>query len=376
MKNGAGRNGGAEMSQNNKISTIKKLKYGSLSVVFTAAFVGLILAFNLILSSIAPKVNLAVDLSEKDLYSLSDDTREILDSIKESSGFKVTIYFLAERDTYDNSQYPMMVRNLGEEFARNYPDNISIVYKNIEKDPSFAKQIMEETQTVNLSSSYIVVKGAYHYRVLSLDAFFTKSSETGNIFAFNGEERFTAAILQCSLEKPQVVTFTKGHGEPDISKIIAGEVSSESDSKMKTLCDILITAGFEIQQVDLTKQDLDERTEILIINNPKTDFIGIENEDSVNEIDKIIDYMTEYKDIFVFVDANTPPLPNLQEYLSEKWGINYKPYHKLSDMSHSIESNGFSIVGQYTATTTNRFLYHHKPVVRLSRHQNHIQKCG
>lgn len=345
------------MNQNSKISTIRKLKYGSLSVVFTAAFIGLILALNLILSTIAPKVNLAVDISKKELYSLSDDTREILDSLKENEGFKVTIYFLADRDKYDADQYTMMVRNLGEEFARNYPDNISVEYKNIEKDPSFAKQIVDETQTTGLNSSYVVVKGAYHYRVLNLDAFFVKSSQTGSLYAFNGEERFTAAIMQCSLEKPQVVTFTKGHGEPDISKIINGEITSESDSKMKMLCDVLMTAGFEIQQVDLSTQDLDERTEILIINNPKTDFIGIEKNDSENEIDKIIDYMTGYKDIIVFVNADTPPLPNLQEYLSEKWGINYKPYHKLTDMSHSIESNGFSIVGQYTATTSGTASY-------------------
>ena len=318
MKNGAGHNGGAVMNENNNASRIKKLKYGSLSVVFTAAFIGLILAFNLILSTIAPKVNLAVDISTKELYSLSDSTKQILDTLKDSN-FKVTIYFLADRDKYDSDQYTMLVRNLGEEFARNYPDNISVEYKNIEKDPSFAKQIVDETQTTALSSSYVVVKGAYHYRVLKLDAFFQTSSETGALYAFNGETLFTASILQSSIEKPQVVTFTK----------------------------------------DLSTEDLDERTEILIINNPKTDFIGIENKDPSikNEVDKIIDFMTGYKDIMVFVDANTPPLPNLQEYLSTYWGINYKPYHKLSDMSHTIEKDGFSIVGQYSATTSGSASY-------------------
>lgn len=346
------------MNQNNNASRIKKLKYGSLSVVFTAAFIGLILAFNLILSTIAPKVNLAVDISKKDLYSLSDSTKQILDSLKDSN-FKVTIYFLADRDKYDSDQYTMLVRNLGEEFARNYPDHISVEYKNIEKDPSFAKKIVDETQTTGLSSSYVVVKGAYHYRVISLDAFFQTSSETGALYAFDGETRFTAAILQCSIEKPQVVTFTKGHGEPDISKIIAGETTSQSDSNIKMLCNVLMTAGFELKQTDLSTEDLDERTEILIINNPKTDFFGIENKDPnvKNEVDKIIDFMSGYKDIIVFVDADTPPLPNLQEYLSDRWGINYKPYHKLSDMSHSIESDGFSIVGQYASTTSGTASY-------------------
>ena len=342
---------------NNETSTIRKLKYGSLSVVFTAAFIALILALNLILSSIAPKVNLAVDLSEKELYSLSDSTIQILDELKEQSNFQITITFLAERDMYDNDPYAMMVRNLGEEFARHYPDNISVQYKNIQKDPAFAQQIIAETQTTGLNSSYVVVKGAYHYRVLSLEAFFIKSSETGNRYAFDGEKRFTAAIQQCSLEKPLVVAFTKGHGEPDISDIIAGKVESQSASNMKRLCDILMTAGYEIQQVDLSKEDLDERTEILIINNPKTDFIGIENPNAENEIDKIIEFMTGYKDIIVLVNADTPELPNLQEYLSERWGINYKPYHKLTDMSHSIKSDGLSIVGQYAGNANGTASY-------------------
>lgn len=346
------------MSQtNNETSTIRKLKYGSLSVVFTAAFIALILALNLILSSIAPKVNLAVDISKEELYSLSDSTKQILDGLKETTNFKITITFLADRDKYESDQYTLMVRNLGEEFARNYPDNITVEYKDIQKDPAFAQQIINETQTTGLSSNYVVIKGAYHYRVLSLDAFFITSSETGNLYAFDGEKRFTAAIQQCSLEKPLVVAFTKGHGEPDISDIIAGKVESESASRMKRLCEILMTAGYEIQQVDLSRENLDERTEILIINNPKTDFIGIEDPNSENEIDKIIEFMTGYKDIIVFVNADTPELPNLQEYLSETWGINYKPYHKLSDMSHSIKSDGFSIVGQYNNSTSGTASY-------------------
>ena len=133
-------------NENNKTSRIKKLKYGSLSVVFTAAFVGLILAFNLILSTIAPKVNLAVDISKKELYSISQGTKDILESALHGN-FKITIYFLADRDKYDKDQYSMLVRNLGEEYARVYPNNVTVEYNDIEKDPTFAKKIEDETQT-------------------------------------------------------------------------------------------------------------------------------------------------------------------------------------------------------------------------------------
>ncbi|PKM63125.1 MAG: hypothetical protein CVU97_01860 [Firmicutes bacterium HGW-Firmicutes-21] len=314
----------------------KKLRYGSLSIVFIAAFVMLVIALNLILTSISSKVNLSVDLTKEELYTVGEETKAILGTLGDE--FDITIYFLADRDRYERSKYSLMVRDLGEEYARVYPNNVRVVYKDINKDPTFVEKYKSQTQ-INISTSHLIIEGKYHHRVINLDAFFTMSEETGAYYSFNGELRYTSAMLQCSIEEPQVVTFTTEHGE----------TISES------LLDILYSAGFEFQFKDLSKEDIDERTRILIISNPLFDFLGYEGENTgeKTEIEKIADYVNKFKNLIVFVNSSTPSLPNLQEYLLEYWGIGYKPYHKINDMAHAVATggnDGFSVVAQYAGS--------------------------
>ena len=92
-----------------------------------------------------------------------------------------------------------------------------------------------------------------------------------------------------------------------------------------------------------------------MISNPRYDFIGYEGEttDTKTEIEKVAEYVNEFKNLIVTVDSSTPPLPNLQEYLHEYWGIGYKPYHKINDMEKSVRTggnDGYSVVGQYEGT--------------------------
>lgn len=313
----------------------KKLKHGTLSAVVIVAFIAIVITLNLILTSIASKNNLTIDLTAEELYTVSDQTKAILDTLGED--FAITIYFLQDKDLYESDKYALMVRDLGEEYARIYPDKVKVEYKDIKKDPSFVEKYKSESQT-SISSGHVIIQGKYHYRILTLSAFFMISEETGAMYAFNGEQRFTAAMLQSSIFEPQVVSFTAGHGE----------------TVSPSMLDIFAGAGFEIKFVDLSQEDIDERTRILIASNPRFDFLGYSGEGSEEktEIEKVAEYVNKFNNLIVFVDSTTPALPNLQEYLLEYWGLGYKPYHKIYDEINAIQSDkdGYSIVGKYIGT--------------------------
>ena len=88
----------------------KRFKYGSLSVVFTVLFIAMIIVLNLIVTSIDEKVGLRIDLTQTQLYSISEDTDTALrvGLGDEYDSFDVTIYFLADRDLftyYDTAYY-------------------------------------------------------------------------------------------------------------------------------------------------------------------------------------------------------------------------------------------------------------------------------
>lgn len=318
-----------------KNTTAKKFKYGSLSVVFTVVFIALVIGVNLIVSALDTSFNLRVDLTETELYSISPETdvalRAGLGDNYES--FKVTIKFLDERDVIESSETALYVQQLAEEYARQYPNNISVEYIDITKNPGAVEKYLNKTQT-SVDHNYVIIEGAYHYRILHLAAFFITSEDTGALYAFQGESRFTAAILQSSIETPQIVAFTTQHGET-------------TSASMMSMFD---EAGFEIQTIDLAKEEIPEDVRILVISNPTNDFQGFDgaNPDVRTEMVKISEYMQSYRSLIVLVNKETPALPNLQEYLWEYWGLNYKPQHLISDEKSSLPGTDYySVIAEY-----------------------------
>ncbi len=344
----------------NNILKNKRFKYGSLAVVLTVVFIAIIIVLNLIVTSIDEKVGLRLDLTKEKLYSISEDTDVALrvGLGDEYESFEVTIYFLADRDVfsyYDAAYYSAngvdrerftRIRDLAEEYERKYPNNIKVEYIDINTEPELANKYLNESQTT-LSYNHIIIQGKHHYRIRTFDSLYAKDSESGQIFGSNGEKYITASIIQASIAEAPILAFTTGHGE----------------SWSKGFEGILEATEFDIQTVDLAKEDIDPNTKILVIYNPLTDFIGYSaSSTAVNEIDKLAAYMSDkesFNSLMVFVNSSTEDLPNLREYLWESWGLDYMPNYKLADEKNSIVNGNdyYSIIGKYNETETNTAAY-------------------
>lgn len=324
----------------------KRFKYGSMSVVFTCVFVALIIALNALLSVLNVTANLSVDLSPEKFCEISEDSIAILnDAFKDlPAGSGITVSFCMARDKYDNNDYFRYVRDIAENYSQLYPDRIRVQYLDLMRNPSAVDKYKNETGT-NVTAANVIIQGEYHYRILALEAFYV-TNEENQLYAFQGELKFTSAFLQCSIKEPQNIAFTVGHGE------------SITDGML--LKDIYRDAGYSVTDVDLSREDIPESTRILIIYNPTNDFIGYSAADpgATTEIDKISEYVNEYNNLIVFVNASTPELPNLQEYLYEYWGMNYKPFHKIYDPENSLlGSAGYEILGKNSTDDKNTYAY-------------------
>lgn len=314
-----------------------RLKRGTVSVIYTIVFIALVIALNLVVSSVAGSINLTIDLTKEEFISIGQTSRNVLGELEASGDLEATIYLLADRDAYDNSNnvtkglnMTSLVRDLCEEYAYTY-GGISVQYKNLERDPEWATEYNTRTNT-KLTVNNIVVEGKYHARVLTLDSFYTIDSDTKTYIGFNGELRLTTALLQSCISEPQVVTFTTGHGEP-AQLSAAGDVAT-------SLSYLLANNGFELMETDLSAGEIDPRTRILIVNDPQADF-------TESEIEKLMDYVSDYNSLIVLVDDSTPALPNLQDYLLEEWGMNYRSYHQVSSIGSSFNNNPLNLSAQY-----------------------------
>lgn len=320
--------------KNTAVRDNRRYKYGSLSVVFTVVFLALVIAINLFFSALSLSGDLTVDLTQEDFTSIGEESERLLTEL--GKDLDITVTFMSARDKFDMAENNYnginltgLVRDLAENYQREYDGSgdkgtVRVQYKELDTDPEFERKYLEES-TTKLSATSVIVQGKYHYRVLDLASFFTLN-ENGAYHSFNGEYRFTTAMLQSSITESQVVTLTYGNGEP-----IGADGLIAYTSSVAGLAAVLQDAGFEIKTVNLESEDIDPRTEILITYDPVTDLTTVET-------DKITKYLASRNSYMVFVDSQTAALPNLQSMLSDNWGIDYRPMYRVTDESHSLGS--------------------------------------
>ncbi len=336
-----------------------KFKYGALAVVFVAVFIALVIGFNLVVSFLDAKYNLRIDLTKSQIYMVSqasDDALKVALGDKYST-FDITITFCADRDMFNyydsyNSEvktYYSSVRDIAEEYSRIYDGNgkgkVTVKYIDVTSDPAGANRIKQQVQLSSINWTNIIIQNNLnlnYYRVLGFDAFYASSMETGRLYAIQAENRYAASIIQCVVAENITVAFTKGHSESHSSQL-------ESIFTLSTL---------NIVTLDLKKDDIPEDVSIIVVSNPLYDFTFGEN----GEIDKISDHLsdkTTYNSLIVLVNANTPDLPNLRDYLSQQWGLDYLPNHKLTDESNSVAGSKFeALYGVYSPGDTSSAAYY------------------
>ncbi len=341
-------------------------------MVFTCVVVALVLALNLLVTSVEDKLSTKIDLSSKGVISISEATHTALKSLGEK--FETTIYFLTAKDLLEsNSEEKIyMVHELAQEYARQYPDCIKIEYKDLNKDMAFLEKFKTQAQST-LSEDKIVVEGKYHTKVYAFSAFFVRDEDSGDFFAFQGELKFTSAILQTSMNEQPIALFTTGHGET-VKGILSGNDQRQiydfdvKDINDETLYAELVDAvpiyqmldnsGFKIRAIDLSVENIPDNTDFVIISNPKSDFQGYTNDisaDAKTEINKLDDFVNEFRSLAVIVGDSTPAnMPNLTELLWEEYGLGFEANHKIQDKNNCVldgSSNGYdgySVIGEYT----------------------------
>lgn len=335
----------------------KKFKYGSYSVIFICVFVALVIAVNLVVSVIDDKFDLRYDITEEQFYSLSAETDQALKIAlgNRYSDFDITITFCAEKDMFEYydgaktevSKYYSGVRDVAEEYAALYDGSngkgkVTVEYVNITADPARANELKQQARLSNIYWNNIIIKNnrdTGYYRVLGFDYCYMSDQDTGRLVAFQAENKLTAAIIQCVAAENITVAFTEGHGE------------GQNTSRLQ---EIFSLATFNVEKLNLKNQEISPEVKIIVVNDPVYDF-------TYDEITAISDYMSDketYNSLMVFVDADTPDLPNLRDYISEEWGLDYLPNHKITDEEKSLKGSEFSaLIGKYSAGTVNNAAY-------------------
>ena len=303
-----------------------------LGATITLVVIAVVLAINVLFSFVADRFMWQVDetvtkYTSRPGVSMYTATEEFLDVVRDyaipmvekmnderaargEDPITINVKFCTERDKVYEADKLRMIQYTALALQKEFPDAVKVEYLNIEKNPSQVQKY-KATSSTSIYAHQIIFEFGTEYRVCSYDYFFLKNDSTSNEhWAYNGEQKIASLLLALTRAESPIAAFITNHGE--------------AVEECESLRNLVHRAGFDVVTIDLSKDEIPADCRLLISYDPRTDFLGLGNDAFVegdqSEIDKLDRFLDKAYSFMLFVDADTPQLPVLEEYL-EEWGI-------------------------------------------------------
>ncbi len=258
----------------------KSFCVGSYSAALTAVALAVAVAVNLVVGAL-PASATQFDTSENQLYTISEQTKEIVSGLSED----VTVYHLAQSGSEDSVISGVLERYtaLGEHLRVEKKD--PVVY------PAFAAQYTNESLQNN---SLIVVCGERSRYIPYSDIYVTDYSqyfmtgETTTTFALESE--LTSAVDYVTAQSLPTLYLLTGHGEAELPASLLSAVEKQN----------VAVESLSLLTADAVPSDADA----LLIYSPARDLSEIER-------DLLLAYLNEGGSLLLATDYSETAMPNL-----------------------------------------------------------------
>jgi ABC-type uncharacterized transport system involved in gliding motility auxiliary subunit len=251
----------------------RSARYGTMSLVGVLVFLGIVVAINYL----SVRQNKRWDLTANQFYSLSDQTKKILQTL--DAPVKVTVYdreteFDRFRDRLDEYGYQSK--------------NISVEYVDVDREPNRARAAQIQ--------SYGTIVIEYKDKVERITN--------------NDEQAITNAIIKAMTGEARKIYFTQGHGEKD--------TGSQERTGYGAVTSALTRDNYAVEPLVLAqKPEVPADATAVIVAGPRTDFLQ-------PELDAIKRYVARGGKVMFLLDppekAEGDTTPLLTAFLKE-WAI-------------------------------------------------------
>ena len=188
------------MKENKKLS----VKGGSYSVAVTIMVLAVLIVVNVLVSAL-PKNLTSFDISSAKLYSVTSNTKAVLNKLTDD----VTIYWITQAGEEDD-----ILDNLLNKYEA-LSDHIKVVKKNPDIYPQFAEQYTDE----KVKNNSLVVECGERNRYISFDDIYLQEADMQSLSvntSFDGEGAITSAIDYVTNEDQPIIYLLEGHGEKEL----------------------------------------------------------------------------------------------------------------------------------------------------------------
>lgn len=266
-QNAAGSRPGNTKNKPHKKSGVSNASKGGFYSFFVTIIVLAILVMVNVFASAIPSTYTSYDISAAQLYSVTGNTRVVISALEDD----VTIYWIVQNDEENQ-----VIENLLQRYS-DLSDHISVVKRNPDEYPTFAKQYTDETVENN---SLVVECGEKNRYIAYSDIYKTEANYTTGEYesTFDGEGQITSAIDYVTREEVPIIYTLEGHGEQDLPTELSDQITK---------------ANYEVESFSLLTEDgVPEDAACVIIYAPESDI-------SKEEKDLLKDYADGGGKLFV-----------------------------------------------------------------------------
>ena len=305
----------------NSVSRKKRLKYGSVATLITLVFIAIIAVVNVIVNMLDKRFNLNIDLTSSGLYEIDEKTIDYLHQVKDD--IKITV--LADENYFmENAQLKVVSETLNR-FRTESNNHISVEYVDLNKNPEAVRKysanysgefslgdIVVAKDTDNLDDKLVrVLKFQQDVIKTEQSIDYTTYSYVYN-YSFIGEQSLVSALMGVTdLNPVKVALINKVNGSPIYAQY--------EQYSYQRLSELLKKNNYEVEEVDLVTDPLDDQYALAILCAPYDDL-------TKQMVDKLADYMkndNKYgKKMVYFSSPNQKETPMLDEFL-ETWGLKF-----------------------------------------------------
>lgn len=281
-------NWGKKKEKGKQLSLLDSLKtrsfrVGGYSVAVTLIVVAIAVFANVLVSAL-PASMTQFDTTSSQLFTISEETENILDSLEED----VTIYWVVQSGQEDETLSTLLDR------YASMSSKISVEKRDPDVYPTFVEQYVSGT----IYNNSLIVESAERYTYVSYEEIYTYGDSYSSNVSFAGEGALTGAI-DCVVSEslPKMYALT-GHGEKSLSASFQSAVGQQN---------------IEVASLSLlTMESVPEDADIILIYGPEKDI-------SESEKTMLLNYLQAGGNLILITDPlqEGDSRPNLEALMAE-----------------------------------------------------------
>ena len=258
-----------------------KTRHAGTSALITIAVLAALILLNILLG----ETSIQADLTPKKLFSLTDETRALLDGLQR----EVEIYAL-----FTPGQEPESIMDSVNEYERR-SSMVSVQVLDPDRNPGVLARFTQDGAEI-ARGSFIVSSGS-NYRVIDASDIYSDS------YSFKVEQLITSAVAYVSSGRSPKIYEVVGHQETPLASLGFSAPLEQSN--------------YTVEELSLIRSDIPDDAELLTLIGPRIDL-------STAEVARIEEYLSGGGRLFIALNYSPEPQSNIYDLL-RRWDIAVRP---------------------------------------------------